>query len=172
MPAEDSSPLTIGRAPRREQPGEFVVPGDAAEPLGRAVAAILRHHIAVLDREDRLESGTGDWLGDFQADAAARADSVRDGVLRSLRMATDSVNFRILEELAASDAVSRAALADLLGLAELAVSERVSDLVSAGLAVKVAEANQITGTAAGVALSEWVRAAVVAGSEMLRDELS
>ena len=171
MPTDDTTPLTIGRAPSRTPSGELDVSGDSSEPIGRAVAGMLRHLIAVLDREDRLESGTGDWLTEFRADGVARRASVREGVLRALRLAGDATNFRILEELRRSEAMTRSALATRLGLPELSVSERVGDLVSAGLAVKVSEANQVTGTPAGAALADWVQRAATAGAKALEDDL-
>lgn len=171
MPADETTPVTIGRASRREPAGEVDLPGDGAEPLGRAAAGMLRHLISVLDREDRLESGSGDWLAQFRADEAALDGSVLESVLRTLRLAADSTNFRIIESLAHSDSVTRAGLAGHLGLSELSVSERVGDLVSAGLAVKVSEANQIAGTPAGVALAGWIHRAVAAGVAALGGDL-
>ncbi len=171
LPAEDATPIMIGRAPASAGPGEMDLPGDAAEPLGRAVAGILRHLVAVLDREDRLESGTGDWLEALRADTDAHLEAVLDGLLRAFRLAADTANFRILEALADAETVSRAVLAHRIGLPELSVSERVGDLVSAGLAVKISEANQIAGTPAGVALVEWIRGAVAAGAKALGADL-
>ncbi len=171
MSADDPTPLTIGRVPPQNRPGELTKPGDSAEPIGRSVAGMLRHLIAVLDREDRLESGTGEWLTEFRTGGDARIASVREGVLRALRLAGDGTNFRILEELAVSESVTRSRLAERLGLTELSVSERVGDLVSAGLAVKVSEANQITGTSAGLALTEWVHRAAAAGAATLDGDL-
>ena len=171
MPADDATPVEIRRGSFSQDSGEISMPDDSAEPVGRGVAAMLRHLVAVLDREDRLESGTGDWLTNFRADADAATDSVREGVLRALRLAGDGTNFRILEELADSEGVSREALARRLGLTELSLSERVGDLVTAGLAVKVSEANQVAGTAAGVALTNWIRRAVQVGGKTLEAEL-
>ncbi len=172
MPDDQSTPIDIGRIKRLDRPGEVALPGDSAEPLGQAAAGMLRHLVFVLDREDRLESGTGDWLEELRGDGTAVTASVREAVLRAVHIATDSINFRILGELAQSGGVTRATLASRLGLAELSVSERVGDLVSAGLAVKVSEANQITGTAAGAALTEWVHSAVAAGTRTFTDGLA
>ncbi len=171
MPAEHATPIVIGRGPASAGPGGPDPTGDAAESLGRGVAGILRHLVAVLDREDRLESGTGGWLEALRSDTDAHAEAVLDGVLRALRLAADTANFRILAALAGAEAVSRSALAERLGLPELSVGERVGDLVSAGLAVKISEANQITGTAAGMALVDWIRGATAAGATALGADL-
>ncbi len=171
MPDDETTSIKIGGIPRRPEAGELDIPGDGAEPVGRAVAGMLRHLMRVLDREDRLESGTGDWLEGLRAGGGAGAAAVRQGVLRAVRIASDSTNFVILTELTHAESLTRTALADRLGIPELSVSERVGDLVSAGLAVKVSEANQIVATAAGRALTEWVQRAVVAGAASLDEGL-
>ncbi len=131
--------------------------------MGRAVAGVLRHLGAVLDREDRLESGTGTWLEDFSSDAGAAEEAARDGTLRAIRMAADPLNFAILEALSPDAGIPAQALAEATGLGRLPLAERVSDLVSAGLAVKLPEANQVAGTAAGAAIVAIVHRAVDAG---------
>jgi len=171
LPAEGATSITIGHAAKPAAAGEIDAPGESAASLGRAVAGILRHLVAVLDREDRLESGTGEWLAELRAGTDDQRLAVREGVLRALRLAADGTNYRILETLARAESVTRAVLADRLGLPELSVSERVGDLVSAGLAVKISEANQIAGTPAGLALVEWVRTAVAAGAKALGADL-
>ena len=40
-----------------------------AVALGMDVAGMLRYQIGVIDREDRLESGTGNWKETFREDA-------------------------------------------------------------------------------------------------------
>ncbi|GMQ84970.1 MAG: hypothetical protein BMS9Abin07_0535 [Acidimicrobiia bacterium] len=171
--ADESIPLTIGRAaPRRvpdEEAGELEAPGDVSAPLGRGVALTLRHLIAVLDREDRLESGTGEWLAEFSSDEARRA--LKEGLLRALQMAADPTNFRILETLSASGSIATGVLGQGIGLGELSLGQRVGDLVSAGLATKQPETNQVAATAAGNVVVDLVHQAVTAGAKALEGDL-
>ncbi len=168
--AERSTPLSIGGVPPRQEGGEFTEPGDLSAPLGRGAAQTLSYLIAVLDREDRLESGTGEWLTAFRSDDAARREAVREGVLRALGMAADPTNFRILEALSASGSVGTASLTEIVGLGALPLGHRVGDLVSAGLAAKQPETNQVAATAAGNALVDLVHQAVTAGAKALEEK--
>jgi len=141
--------------------------GVTARALGREVAAVVRYRMAVLDREDRLESGSGTWLASFRGDAAIRAATLREVTLRTLRIGFEERAFRLLEALDDATGRSMADLAAEVGLPRLAAAEVVADLVSAGLAVRVPEADQVRGTAAGGALVALVRlAAEVAGREL------
>ncbi len=142
---------------------EFTAPGEVAEPLGRGVAAMVRYLAGVVDREDRLESGTGTWKASFESDSPAQRQAVRQSVLRSLATAADPVNYSILDALAIYGNQSTAALERLTGLGRLPLAERVGDLVSAGLATKIPEGDQVAGTGAGRALVELVQRAVAAG---------
>ncbi|MEN8238822.1 MAG: hypothetical protein ABFR53_06420 [Actinomycetota bacterium] len=138
-----------------------------ARAIGLDVAGIVRYHMSVLDREDRLESGTGDWMSSFVGDAAGRKGTARDSVLRTLQMAVDQRYFTILEELAGPGHLKTAELGRRAGIGRLTLQERVSDLVSGGLATKVPEADQVSISSAGAAVVELVhRAAAVAARDM------
>jgi DNA-binding HxlR family transcriptional regulator len=138
-----------------------------ARTVGLDVAGIVRYHMSVLDREDRLESGTGAWRESFTGDADAGLATARESVLRTLQMAVDTRYFVILEELAGPGHLKTADLADRVGVGKLTLQERVSDLVSAGLASKVPEADQVSISSAGTAVVELVHgAAEVAASDM------
>ena len=170
--AENSTPLTIGGVPPPSQEaGEVTEQGDLSGPLGLGAAQTLSYLIAVLDREDRLESGTGEWLTDFRSDEAAGREAVREGVLRALGMAADPTNFRILEALSAAGSVGTGSLADTVGLGELPLGHRVGDLVSSGLATKQPETNHVAATGAGIAIVEMVHQAVTEGARALGGEL-
>ena len=87
--------------------------------------------------------------------AASREDTERatgELVLRALGVGVDPVNHAILAHLAGKDAVGIATLATLAGLPRIALSERLSDLVQAGLASYAAESRQARATSAGEAL--------------------
>ncbi len=141
----------------------------AARALGLEVAGVLRYQMSVLDREDRLESGTGSWLSAFVADGAARERAVRQSVLRTLQMAVNRDYFDILEALVGPGHLRTTALAEASGLGRLTVHERVSDLVSAGLVNKVPEADQVAITPAGMVVVELVLKAVAFAEQDLED---
>ena len=156
--AERTTPVSITRAPRLEPPEQL------ASAIGDTAAGILSHLIDVVDREDRLESGSGRFRQDLAADDAGRRQAVEDAVLRALRMAADPINYRILDSLADSGQSTTTALGQQLGLPRLAIEERISDLVSAGLAAKVFSSGRVSGTDAGAALVALIRQAVGVGS--------
>ncbi len=141
---------------------------DSAAALGEGVAAMVRYMMSVLDREDRLEAGTGEWLGTVVADAAAVERSVRESILRALRLACESRSFEILTVLAEAGHATMATLEDRTGLDRPSVAERVADLTSAGLVTKSPEAGQVGITAAGGAVVVLVESAVDAGTRDLR----
>lgn len=163
--------MTIGGLAPQDEAGELTVAGDAATSLGRGVAEVLRYLIAVLDREDRLESGSGGWLDAFRSDQAAQREAIREGVLRALTLAVDPVNFRILEALASSGSIATDSLVETAGVGELPLGHRIGDLVSAGLATKQPEANQVAATAAGNGIVALVGQAVAAGATLLERDL-
>ncbi len=162
----ESVPVSIGRQepPARSDVTEVTAPGAA---IGHAAAAMLGHLAAVLDREDRLESGSGEWLAGFAADSEAGRAAVLQSVLRALGLASDPTNFAILTVLAGGNPQRMDQLVAATGLTELSVAERVSDLVSAGLATKLPSANQVVGTQAGAAIVALVTEAVEAGAREL-----
>jgi hypothetical protein len=118
--------------------------------LSSALALRLRDIVRMLDRLDRLESGTGEWLAS-QDDGVLR-DAAADMTLRALRAAADPTNFAILTFLSAHAAAPIAELERASGLGRLALTERVNDLVQVGLAGQNIDTHQVQGTAAGAAL--------------------
>jgi hypothetical protein len=160
--AEQTTSVSITRTGSRSEP--------IAASLGRAAARVLSYLIQVVDREDRLESGSGRFREELEADADGRWRAVEDAVLRALRLAAEPINYRILERLAKVGVIDVPDLVSLTGLPRLSIEERVSDLTSAGLAAKVTSAGQVGGTEAGTALVGLIRDAVAAGSSELGQE--
>ena len=143
--------MTIGKAEGASD--------DLARILGESAADMMRLYLAVIDREDRLESGTGEWLASFRDRPGERESAARESVLRALRMASDATNFGILQSL--NDGVGTP-IEDLIratGLDRLALAERIGVLVSAGLAAKLPEANQVVGVPAGSVIVRLVETA-------------
>ncbi len=118
--------------------------------LSTALAFRLRDIARTLDRLDRLESGTGEWLA--AQDDAALAGAAREMALRALRAAADPTNFALLTFLAAHTSAPMGELEKASSLGRLALSERVNDLVQVGLAARNIDTDQVQGTAAGAAL--------------------
>ena len=155
-------PVSIGRRPPEAGPGS-----ELGRHLGDSVGGMLRYLVAVIDREDRLEVGTGEWKATFAADPDARRRSVTESVLRTLRLAAEPANFAILEALADGTGRPIDAVAADVGLPRPAVDERISDLVSAGLVSKIPEAAQVVGTEAASAFVAVVTEAVRVGEARL-----
>lgn len=149
--AENSTPVSIGKAPPSTD--------DLALILGESAADMMSLYMSVIDREDRLESGTGEWLASFIGEPAERKAAGRESVLRALRMASDATNFDILKSLSNGVGTPIEDLVGASGLSRLALAERIGDLVSAGLAAKLPEANQVVGVPAGAAIVKLVEAA-------------
>jgi hypothetical protein len=163
--ADDAVPVSIGK---RDEPGRA---DEIARILGLSAADVIRLHMSVIDREDRLESGTGEWLESFVSDESIRSSAARESVLRSLHTASDATNFLILSSLSEAVGTPIEDLQAVTGLGRLPLAERIGDLVSAGLAVKIPEANQIAGTAAGAAIVEMVGGATAVGeTDLIREK--
>lgn len=160
--AEGGVPLQIQRT-REDDP--------TARAIGMDVAGVLRYQISVLDREDRLESGTGNWKNDFRSDSAERGLAARESVLRTMQIASNPECFSILEALHGSENLSTGQLVEATGLGRLPLQERIGDLVSAGLASKVPEADQVLITSGGHAVMELINRAIsVTTHELARTE--
>jgi len=126
----------------------------ALDDLASALALRLRDIARMLDRLDRLESGTGVWLE--AQDGEALAEAAREMTLRALRVAADPTNFAVLTYLAAHSTAPMAELESASGLGRLALAECISDLVQVGLAGRNIDTDQVQGTAAGAALVELI----------------
>ncbi|MEE8485327.1 MAG: hypothetical protein V3S38_02070 [Acidimicrobiia bacterium] len=131
-----------------------------ARALGLDVAGILRYQIDVLDREDRLEPGTGNWKESFRGDATERRLAAREAVLRMFQLASNPECFSILEALHTSENLTSGQLVDATGLGRLTLQERTGDLVSAGLVSKIPEADQVVISEGGRAFAELIRRVV------------
>lgn len=118
--------------------------------LSSALALRLRDIARMLDRLDRLESGTGEWLA-AQGEAALQ-EAATDMTLRALRAAADPANFAILSFLSLHTSAPMAELEKATGLGRLALNERVNDLVQVGLAGRNIDTDHVQSTAAGAAL--------------------
>jgi hypothetical protein len=137
--------------------------------LSLALALRLRDLARMLDRLDRLESGTGEWLAS-QQNGELRAAAM-EMTLRALRAAADPTNFALLAFLSAHTSAPVAELEKASGLGRLALIERVNDLVQVGLAGRNIDTDQVQGTAAGAALVGLINSLSEATAKKLAEAL-
>jgi hypothetical protein len=137
--------------------------------LSTALALRLRDLARALDRLDRLEAGSGQWLAE-QGPAELSA-AATDMTLRALRAAADPVNFGLLDRLAGATALSAAELEQAAGLGRLALGERLNDLIQVGLAQRNIDTDQVQATQAGAAVAGLINAISQATAQRLADAL-
>jgi hypothetical protein len=137
--------------------------------LALTLALRLRDIARMLDRLDRLESGTGEWL--LSQGEGALAEAAREMTLRAFRVASDPANYVILAFLSARATAPIAELEKASGLGRLALSERVNDLVQVGLAGRNIDTDQVQGTAAGAALVGLIESVSRATAKQLAEAL-
>ncbi len=132
-----------------------------------------RNLLRALDRQDRLETAHTfvGWVRRQSADGQL-PESTRELMLRALRTAGDQLNFRLLTLLDPLEGVEVPALMLHVGLGRVATSERVNDLVQAGLASRDMVSDQIRGTALGAGIIALVAETAAAAAARLADELA
>lgn len=118
--------------------------------LSSALAMRLRDIARMMDRLDRLESGTGEWVASLKNGELKSAAT--EMTLRALRVAVDPTNFALLNFLSTHESASTADLEKSVSVGRLAWIERVNDLVQVGLAARNIDTDQTQLTAAGAAV--------------------
>jgi DNA-binding HxlR family transcriptional regulator len=114
----------------------------------------LRSLVVALDRLDRLESGSGEWLSGFAG--AELPEAATALTLRALHASADPANFTILTALTADDSQAIDRLIETTGVGRLVLSERLNDLVQVGLATRMIDTDHAQITAAGASLVHLV----------------
>lgn len=145
------------------------------EPLDDIVDGLngrVRTLLLALDRQDRLETASRfvGWL-EGERRQGRLAGSAREVLLRALRATSDPVNFRLLAMLDPLAPVGIGTLMERLGLDRVAASERVNDLVQAGLAVREMVNDEVRGTPLARGLVGLVERAAAGAGERLAAEL-
>lgn len=115
-----------------------------------ALALRVRDLARMLDRLDRLESGTGEWLAS-QGDSHLK-EAATDMTLRALRLAADPTNFVVLTFLVTHTTAPLSILEQATGLGQLPLTERLNDLTQVGLAGRNIDTDQVQISAGGAAL--------------------
>lgn len=121
---------------------------DPFEEISRGAWTRLRNLIGTLDRVDRLETSSEyvGWLQRLAADQNALAETMREFLLRCLRLAADPISWSILEALREKPASTTADLVDLTGLQRVEIVERLNELARAGLTVQPLDADRVEAT--------------------------
>ncbi len=122
--------------------------------IAEGVAGRLRSLVLVLDRLDRLESGSGEWLAGFADGELPEAAEAM--TLRALHTASDPANYAILKALGAGESSKIGDLMAVTGYGRLPLTERLNDLVQVGLASRLIDTDHAQITAAGAAMSELI----------------
>lgn len=138
---------------------------ETATPADKLIANVsgglagrLYSLVTALDRLDRLESGSGTWLADF--DSPELTEAATELTLRALRTIAEPTNFMLLEALAAGDSHSLSYLIETTGLGRLVLSERLNDLVQVGLAARLIDTDHAQITSAGAGAVRLVEALI------------
>jgi DNA-binding HxlR family transcriptional regulator len=126
--------------------------------IGAGLAGRMRSLVIALDRLDRLESGSGEWLDGF---AVAELDeSATTMTLRMLRTVSDLATYTILQKLETADSHFIPTLMVETGLGRLVLSEQLNDLVQVGLVTRLIDTDHVQITTSGAALVQLVGAIV------------
>jgi hypothetical protein len=131
---------------------------NAIDEISNGAWARLRNLLGALDRVDRLETSSefDGWLQAFARDEAALAATLREFLLRALRLASDPLNFQILSHLKRGGPTSFGDLLTLTRVSRVELVERANELARAGLTLQALEGEQveITNLALGL-LTLW-----------------
>jgi len=122
--------------------------------LSLGLSTRLRSLVMVLDRLDRLESGSGQWSANFKQTELPEA--AMELTLRALRTGAETTNFAILKFLAAEESLTIGRLTELTSLGRLILSERLNDLIQVGMVTRLIDTDHAQITAAGGAFVSLV----------------
>lgn len=128
---------------------------DVTTEIAEGLAIRLRTLARSIDRLDRLESGSGEWLANFHA--TELPDAATELMLRALRTAADPVNYHLLVTLSEHPSRSLTSLLETTPLTRLPLTEHLNDLVQVGLASRLIDTDHAQITAAGAELTAFIR---------------
>jgi DNA-binding transcriptional ArsR family regulator len=108
----------------------------------------LRNLIGALDRVDRLETSDefAGWLQGLAAVEPGMKKTIREFLLRALRLVSDPLNTRILMRLDSGEGASTTELSNATGLTRVELVERLNELARAGLTVQALEGELVEAT--------------------------
>jgi len=128
---------------------------ELAENISTGLAGRLQLLVGTIDRLDRLDTGSGDWLENF--DALELEEEAGQLVLRALHVLSDPRNYIVLEELSKSDSVPLQALVENTQLGRVSLTERLNDLAQVGFASRLIDTDYAQITAAGASAVDLVQ---------------
>jgi hypothetical protein len=133
---------------------------EPSDALVEGLWARLRNVLIALDRLDRLENASEfvGWVQAFQHDDPQVEATAREWILRTVRLASDPPNYRVLRFLQISDGMSIAQLMQATGMARVELTERVKDLAQVGLVAQALDSDSVQGTRAAEGLVAWIEA--------------
>lgn len=116
--------------------------------------ARLRNLIGALDRLDRLETARefDGWLAQFAQNENALDATIREFLLRALRLVGDPLNFEILAHTRTQNGATMTELLTATKLSRIDLTERVNELARAGLTVQPLEEDKIQATPFGIGI--------------------
>jgi DNA-binding HxlR family transcriptional regulator len=138
--------------------------------LAQTMARRLRDIARMLDRLDRLEVGSGSWLG--EQDEKSLAASALGMTLRTLRVAADSHNFQVLKHLVERDTSPVSKVQDMMQLDRMTLSERLNDMVQVGLIVREIDTDHVQISGAGKAMVVVITQIQARTAQFLTDDLN
>ena len=130
---------------------------DPSQAMLEGLTDRVRNLLRTLDRKDRLETARAfvGWLESEQREQRL-PEAAREMLLRALRLASDPINYNILTCLNPEVGLAVSDLMAKLGLARVAVSERLNDLLQVGLVSRELTEDQIRATSLAIGLVEWI----------------
>jgi len=119
--------------------------------------------------EANPEGEQNSWLDHLSADELQLLAT--ELTLRAFRAGVEAINYKILACLKKERTVAISALADLTGLPELLIGERVNDLAQMGLALRSIENDQVQATLLADSFLEIIEATAEELSNNIQDRL-
>lgn len=122
--------------------------------------------------EANPEGEQNSWLAHLSEDEGQLQLLATELTLRAFQLGVEAINYKILAHLKKERTVAISTLADLTGLPELLIGERVNDLAQMGLALRSIENDQVEATVLTDSLVGIIEDAAEALSKKIRDRLS
>lgn len=119
--------------------------------------------------EANPEGEQNSWLDHLSADELQLLAT--ELTLRAFRAGVEAINYKILVCLKKERTVAISTLADLTGLPELLIGERVNDLAQMGLALRSIENDQVQATLLADSFLEIIEATAEELSNKIQDRL-
>jgi hypothetical protein len=121
--------------------------------------------------EANPEGEQNSWLAHLSEDEGQLQLLATELTLRAFQLGVEAINYKILVHLKKERTVAISTLADLTGLPELLIGERVNDLAQMGLALRSMENDQVQATLLADSFLEIIEATAEELSNNIQDRL-